>query len=249
MKIKKITAKIVFAIENNKVLNMILGCPLSFYNKIKHKQYLRNYHKYGLETLKSFVECLDSYNYPYVLFAGTMLGAIREHGFIKHDEDIDTALWIDDFHPELIKHLDDFGFSVDKAYSIDNDNWGKELTFYHRQTKVRIDLLFIYPPVETYPYYCEFLFYPGFQYSQRTPRRKEFPAIKERTLVRFEDKIDVYIPANAVELCKWFYGDDYLIPKQNWDWVSDGKRHTIEWPEMTSYTTFLRRPNNDEMSK
>ena len=51
------------------------------------------FHKNGIKVLKAFDECLTSNGFTYTLAFGTMLGAIREQGFIPHDLDIDVAMW------------------------------------------------------------------------------------------------------------------------------------------------------------
>ena len=45
-------------------------------------------------VLKSAKEALDSVNIPFHLHAGTALGAHRERNFIKHDHDIDLAIFL-----------------------------------------------------------------------------------------------------------------------------------------------------------
>ena len=45
-----------------------------------------------LEILKIFVQICNDYNLKYFLVAGSMLGAVRHHGFIPWDDDIDVAM-------------------------------------------------------------------------------------------------------------------------------------------------------------
>ena len=49
---------------------------------------------YILQRLKSIC---DSHNIHFVLYAGTLIGAIRHQGFIPWDDDIDIAMMYDDF--------------------------------------------------------------------------------------------------------------------------------------------------------
>lgn len=48
--------------------------------------------KYGLETLVAADEVVSSFGGQMFLAFGTLLGAYREHDFIKHDNDIDVGL-------------------------------------------------------------------------------------------------------------------------------------------------------------
>lgn len=48
-------------------------------------------------NLEDFYRILNSHDIKFLLFYGTLLGAIRENGFISHDEDIDVILPIQEF--------------------------------------------------------------------------------------------------------------------------------------------------------
>lgn len=48
------------------------------------------------ENLLLFKRIMDSHRLFFALTAGTLLGAVREHDFIDHDEDIDLALYSED---------------------------------------------------------------------------------------------------------------------------------------------------------
>lgn len=50
----------------------------------------------GNEVLQKAKNALDSENVLFWLDYGTLLGAYREHDFIKHDFDLDIGLWLKD---------------------------------------------------------------------------------------------------------------------------------------------------------
>ena len=49
-------------------------------------------HKYLLQISKVFHEICARHNIPYYMIGGTMLGAIRHHGFIPWDDDMDFGV-------------------------------------------------------------------------------------------------------------------------------------------------------------
>ena len=48
--------------------------------------------KKAKENLSLLKRICNEHNLDFILFYGTLLGAIREHDFISHDEDIDIAM-------------------------------------------------------------------------------------------------------------------------------------------------------------
>lgn len=103
----------------------------------------------ALQTLNDFDKAMKSAGMNYVLMFGSMLGAVREHGFIKHDLDIDTAMWAEDFSAEIEKVLVNAGFELNHSYEIDGGKLARELTF--EKNGVDIDIFFIYPAIDEYP--------------------------------------------------------------------------------------------------
>ena len=56
----------------------------------------------------------NKYNLDFILFFGTLLGAVREHDFISHDEDIDIVMPISDLErfKDILFILRENGFEV-----------------------------------------------------------------------------------------------------------------------------------------
>jgi len=190
------------------------------------KRRAKAYRKYGKEALQLFVKCMNENGYHYTLAFGSILGAIRERGFIKHDLDIDTFMWYEDYTPEMQEKLKECGFKLACSISIDSDKYGREDTFVYMG--VSIDVFYLYPAIDEYPYCCDFTPISGSK--KRLPRRVEIPISKQRKSVEFEG-IPVYVPINAEQICEFRYGPNYMTPDPNWHWRSEYNA-IKEWPEM-----------------
>lgn len=197
------------------------------------------YMRYGLEAARRFDECMREGGYRYMLTAGTMLGAVREHGFIKHDMDLDVAMWIDDYCPEMVKDLGRYGFEWLYSYQVDGGRCGREDTFDYKGC--RIDIFYIFPAVSELPYITDFWTEPGMAPGTYMPRRQEMPFVRETRLERFEDLL-LPVPVNAEEQCVFRYGEDYMTPNPQWD---NHKKVgcIIDWPEKVGETMHLTYPS------
>ena len=65
---------------------------------------LRNYQLVLLDMMKDIDKVLKEHNIDYILFSGTLLGAVRHNGFIPWDDDIDIAIKRSEYE-KLIKAL------------------------------------------------------------------------------------------------------------------------------------------------
>lgn len=197
-------------------------------NKKRNEQF----HKNGLKALSSFDKCLTDASIPYFLGFGTLLGAVREHGFIPHDMDIDTCMWYKDYKEKNAKAvLESCGFKLVHYFSIDNGEMGMEQTWV--KDGVRIDIFLIYPPVDKLPYTCHTWAsldegttrQQGMKkYGYLIPYRLDTPYNDNLVRIDFLG-VQLPIPENYDELLSQRYGDDYMIPNP----------HYVDNPE-----TFLR---------
>ena len=191
----------------------------------------------GLEALELFDICMKTCNIPYTLAFGTLLGAVREHGFIKHDIDIDVTIWDDDRRSNQVELLHNYGFELEHSFLVENGNLGREETYVYKG--VHLDIFYIYPAItkQEYPYCCDFLgrgcfTYEGCmeKYGSVLPRRLEMPFIKKIKNCSFNG-LELPIPDNAEELLTYRYGPDYMIPNPNWG-IQSHNQHIIEWTDM-----------------
>lgn len=207
----------------------------SYKEKLKKKRSAA-FHKNALTVLKQFDECLTTHNIKYFLIFGSMLGAVREKGFIGHDLDIDVAIWYDDYTPQIQKVLEQAGFMLIHSHEIDGGRLAKEDTY--AKYDVSIDIFFVYNAIDSYPYICS-KWQPVQGYVTKresmqkagyiTGKRLELPLSKEIIRVPFENLM-LPIPRNSHEVLKFYYGDDYLSPNNKWSEAKDFP-YRKEWPE------------------
>ena len=194
------------------------------------------FREHGLEVLDLFDKTMTKNKYKYSLAFGTMLGAVREHGFIKHDVDIDVFMWIEDFDGAFINTLRQAGFSIKHTFIVDNGKLAREDTI--EKDGVQIDIFYIYPALEgrKYSYCCDFFPRENCRsweqsirmYGGLLPRRLEMPITKELIRVDFES-LSLPVLSNAHEFLSFRYGRDYMTPKPGW--VNGVNPFIIPWNE------------------
>lgn len=204
---------------------------LSMLNRHRNSLFRQN----GMKVLKQFDECLTRNGFQYTLAFGSMLGAVREHGFISHDLDMDVAMWIEDYTPRLRKCLKEYGFKLFHELTVDEGKSGREETY--ELNGVTIDIFYIYPAMDQYPYCCDFVGHedvPAFsdsmkKYGYIIARRLQLPWKKELQRVPFGDAM-LPIPVNAHEILSFRYGEDYMTPNPDWHYT-DANKYTTVWEE------------------
>lgn len=203
------------------IAKKLLHKPYQAYKKKQAKKVLDNFHKNGFETLVRFDKCLTEKGINYSLAFGSLLGAIREHDFIPHDDDIDVTMWIDDYTPDLINILQSAGFKHKYSFSVDNDKYAKEDTFEYKG--VLLDIFYIYGSSSTDSYCCYFVIQPGC--ATRTLSVKKFGGLATRKIYLATNKdiirvpfrgIEVPVPSNYDMVLKRVFGDNYMTPIPGW---------------------------------
>ena len=202
-----------------------------YFNKRRNKHFKAN----ALEVLKQFDLCMQENGYNYSLLFGTLLGAIREHGFISHDFDIDVALFIEDRSSILNKRLEEKGFHLSHRFIIDDGRLGCEETYIYKDTGVSIDIFFICKAIDEYPYVCCWNYGDGCatyrdtmkKYNGVVPRRIELPISQEIMRINFET-IEVNIFKNAHQISEYCYGPKYMTPDPNYVAPTE---HRVVWTE------------------
>lgn len=209
--------------------------------KVKRRKH--EFTNHGLQIMDEFDKCMTANGHPYFLIFGTLLGAVREKGFIKHDFDIDVAMWDSDYSDRVRLDLEKVGFRLKSNILIDGGKSGREETY--EKDGVGIDIFYVYDAIEKYPYTC-FSKVRGnindFESAMKIdggllPVRYQLPFTHEYERVPFESLM-LPIPTTAHQILCDTYGETYMIPNPNWI-AGSCKTAQTEWPEkMGVYTIF-----------
>lgn len=213
----------------------------------RHKVNNRNtlFRQNAISVLKAFTDCMDRNDVEYTLAFGSLLGAVREKGFINHDLDIDVAIWYDGREGLIQTYLEKEGFRRIHCFTVDDSLSAREDTF--EKDGVTIDIFYLYEAVDRLPYCCDFVKFPDtvdwtmsiYKHGGLLPRRIELPWDKVRVRTPFES-LSLFIPRNAHEILRMRYGEDYMIPNPNWVNRLDHP-YIVNWDEKIAiYTEELR---------
>lgn len=176
----------------------------------------------ALILLADVTSVLEKYGCTYWLSDGTLLGAIRENGFIKHDDDLDLGVWAASFDKRVIHELiSRFSCNINRLQGKQSD--GMVITV--GRAGIHLDMFFYYPIKnlegtlkgnKTDIYSCLYSLVRPYNTSNKAKRYNcVFPNYKP--LVR-RDFLGhkFWVPKNAEAHLAAAYGLDWRKPKKDW---------------------------------
>lgn len=157
------------------------------------------------ETLTRAVACLDAAGFAgrYFVVDGTLLGLVREGGFISRDYDIDFGMWAEDYDPKIIDAMVAAGFAFDGAKGKPDD--GLLLKF--ASGPIPVDIAF---------YYREsgFAWAAGYK-GQDLQMRYRYPVFGTEPASLCG--VAVFVPSPPEHYLRAIYGPDWRLPVRNWE--------------------------------
>ncbi len=108
-----LTAPLVRAISVNRAVKKQLANSVLIHG---------NVHKYYSAVVNAF----DSTGLDYFLCFGTLLGAVREDDFIKHDDDLEFGIFSDQYFSDIADVFQNIGFERKYRYYIDESSFPNE---------------------------------------------------------------------------------------------------------------------------
>lgn len=173
----------------------------------------------ALEAIKTGMSILSKYNVKPFLMWGTLLGAIRDHGFIPHDDDVDMAIVSSDLKqllraiPEL--YANDFKLSRYKK--------GHIYSFLYKGVVFDIDVV-------NKPYFPYSIGY--IEVLEQLMPKKFFSSFDEMDFCG----VQVYVPHQPESLLEYRFGKDWRIPQKSGSVIV-----TPKWMIITRFMYRLKR--------
>ncbi|MDK0574921.1 LicD family protein [Clostridium perfringens] len=169
------------------------------------------------DALYKFTESMNKSKYSYWIEFGTLLGAIREKKILSHDNDIDVAMYIDNWDKNLEGYLGKNGFELVKRARLLS---GELIEETYKFDNAHIDIFYVYKNKEN------FIIYDYQTINNMSPNEciKRYGGLSvfknvfsKFEIVKFQYSIfNTYIPENYDIHLKEIYGDNYMIPNKNW---------------------------------
>lgn len=171
------------------------------------------------QNLLDFKQVLDSNHVKFLIMHGTLLGAIREKAFIKHDIDIDTCTIDEEGLINIVPELDKIGLKLCR--------YETNVIYSFIRNGVYIDVYIVNKLQGLIkPFYVRYL--------NRIIPRKYFYFTKK---MEFLDTT-FSIPNHSMKLLEFWYGKDWRTPKSNAPSNDEDPRGT----HLEKHMRFLFRP-------
>lgn len=169
------------------------------------------------ENLEDAVSILNQCLLTNFLVDGTLLGAIREKDFIKHDTDVDLGVmmkeWDLSVFSRVVKEMMQKGFILYHSFGI----FGKHFEVSWYRSGIKVDFFFYYYEGNKIRFNA---FLNGGRDLPKDIITYEYDAQNFNVLAEITFKGSVYkIPSFPEEVLKQKYGDQWRIPQVKWDWA------------------------------
>lgn len=177
--------------------------------------------KHGADVLKRIHEIMVANSIPYYCEAGTLLGIIRDNGFIPHDDDVDISIQADTVSPANVldvliragyRYLHGFAYEGEVFEFTVLDRCGLSVDFFFHTKSNRAGYL-----IGWGVYWNENVKYPSEDANSLV--RFEFVMPDELIEYQFKD-ITVMIPKNYSDELTSLYGP-WQVPDAKFDTVKD----------------------------
>ncbi len=168
----------------------------------------------GYRALKIVSDTLTRLGYKHHVDFGTLLGQIREGGFISHDLDIDFSVYEDCDFIVLKQALQAEGLKFVHGFLYEGHVTEITMTYKH----ITIDFFKCFCGDEEQYYFLYGRFDKSFRYPHGTKQAVKCitPKVTGTKKEKFAGQVDISVPINAEDLLEREYGADWRVPNPNW---------------------------------
>lgn len=180
--------------------------------------------RYGKGVLADLAEIISRRGIPAFAAYGTLLGFVRENGFLSHDDDIDLGVLPGEWNARRLLEVlltEESGFSFNSAFAYN----GKVTEFNLSYKNVPIDFFFYEADGDKF-YAGSYHYFPEVNYpapNANTAQRVGEPRIEGLSILNIYG-VDFPVPANTEYVLEKLYGN-WRVPDTKWD---DSKHPGIE---------------------
>ncbi|MBA7632804.1 hypothetical protein ES703_40359 [subsurface metagenome] len=170
--------------------------------------------KHNLLEIKNI---FDKLHIKFWLAHGTLLGAVREKGFISYDFDLDGAILATDWSPQLCSKFMKYGFACSTRKS--SAKRPAQLRIVKRGIVTHVGLKYYYPPENIY------FSLPNVP----TVRNATLPAklLKGDYFIHFLGA-KFRVPNPPQEYLEWLYGKNWRTPVNDLSWQKAWKKISLD---------------------
>ncbi len=206
--------RLINFLKSNEIIRWFFH-PYIIYKRNKlNRQISNRFLKNADRALMKFFEVTENLKLNCWLSFGTLLGAVRENDFLKHDSDIDLGMFFKDYSVEFENALINAGFKKIKQFEVANKLSGFEQSWLYETTK--IDIFFHFTDNEKMKCHTFYTIDNKTNILEVTFTNTGFKSTKfKNVIVNVPNNTDLYLKEN--------YGESYMIPNKKWNYIKDPK--------------------------
>ncbi len=179
--------------------------------------------RFGWEVLEKAGTALGNEEFGYFVDYGTLLGLVREQGFIQHDDDIDFSLPYGKSNPgHLLTCMLNNGFTFLRSFIWQGQV--TEITFLYK--KIEVDFFYVFRENDGryFSLIYDMFLTEGENHVARKITRIDKPGDMSITNMAIHG-MNVPIPCATDDFLKYNYGDNWKIPDRNFMSDSQAQVH------------------------